>query len=114
VIDNLLSNAIKYNRDGGDVDVIGTSREDAIQGPLVELAVRDTGRGMTPEEMRRLFERFYRAPSVRQSAVRGSGLGLNISRELIELHFGTIKVTSAVDLGTTMTVTLPAYAEEAA
>lgn len=108
VIDNLLSNAIKYNREGGEVEVTGSARHDEIQGDLVELSVSDTGRGMTAEESRRLFERFYRAPSVRQTSIRGSGLGLNISRELIDLHLGTIKVQSVPDVGTTMTVTLPA------
>jgi two-component system, OmpR family, phosphate regulon sensor histidine kinase PhoR len=107
VVDNLLSNAIKYNREGGEVEVIGSTRRDEVRGDLIELAVSDTGRGMTAEETRRLFERFYRAPSVRQTSIRGSGLGLNISRELIDLHLGTIKVESVPDSGTTMTITLP-------
>ncbi|WP_300679435.1 cell wall metabolism sensor histidine kinase WalK [Nocardioides sp.] len=107
VVDNLLSNAIKYNREGGEVEVVGSTRHDAVQGDLIELAVSDTGRGMTAEETRRLFERFYRAPSVRHTAIRGSGLGLNISRELIDLHLGTIRVESVPDTGTTMTITLP-------
>ncbi|UDY25160.1 sensor histidine kinase [Nocardioides sp. Kera G14] len=114
VIDNLLSNAIKYNREGGQVEVLGTQRHDEVKGDLVEIAVSDTGRGMTPEETRRLFERFYRAPSVRHTAIRGSGLGLNISRQLVDLHRGTIRVASVPNVGTTMTVTLPALEVAAA
>ncbi|MFT4263338.1 MAG: ATP-binding protein [Nocardioides sp.] len=110
VIDNLLSNAIKYNREGGEVEVLGSLRHDATRGDLVEVSVSDTGRGMTSEETRRLFERFYRASSVRGTSIRGTGLGLNISRDLVELHQGTIRVESVPDVGTTMTVVLPGIA----
>ena len=106
VIDNLLSNAIKYNRIGGriTVTVTATVHDDR---PAAEIRVADTGRGMTLEERRGLFERFYRAESVRGSSVHGSGLGLSISREIVVLHDGTIEVDSEPDRGTEVTVTIP-------
>lgn len=108
VVDNLLSNAVKYNREGGRLLLRTREVLSEETGRGVEIAVTDTGYGMTNEDTRRLFERFYRTDAARQSTVRGSGLGLAITRELVELHGGTIGVRTAPDEGTTMTVALPA------
>jgi two-component system phosphate regulon sensor histidine kinase PhoR len=102
VMDNLVSNAIKYNTDGGSVVV--TVVED---GSNARITVTDTGRGMRPDEQERLFERFYRADSVRQTTIHGTGLGLNIAREIIQEHGGDVAVESTQGVGTTFTVTLP-------
>ncbi|PSL38660.1 signal transduction histidine kinase [Labedella gwakjiensis] len=102
VMDNFVSNAIKYNNDGGSVVVTVTDAGDDAR-----ITVRDTGRGMRPDEQERLFERFYRADSVRQTSIHGTGLGLNIAREIIEEHGGTVAVESEPGVGTTFTVTLP-------
>jgi signal transduction histidine kinase len=102
VMDNFVSNAIKYNNDGGSVVVTVTDN-----GPDARVTVRDTGRGMRPDEQERLFERFYRADSVRQTSIHGTGLGLNIAREIIEEHGGRVAVESEQGVGTTFTVTLP-------
>lgn len=102
VMDNLVSNAIKYNNDGGSVVVTVTD-----VGPRVRVTVRDTGRGMRQDEQERLFERFYRADSVRQTSIHGTGLGLSIAREIIQEHGGSIAVESERGVGTTFTVTLP-------
>ncbi len=103
VVDNLLSNAIKYNRIGGRISVT-VATTDADQ---VEIVVTDTGRGMSLEEQKGLFERFYRAESVRGSTVHGTGLGLSISREIVVLHGGTIEVDSEPGRGTQVTVSVP-------
>ncbi|RWZ53216.1 PAS domain-containing sensor histidine kinase [Labedella phragmitis] len=102
VMDNFVSNAIKYNNDGGSVLVTVTD-----VGADVRVTVRDTGRGMRPDEQERLFERFYRTDSVRQTSIHGTGLGLNIAREIIEEHGGSVAVESEQGAGTTFTVTLP-------
>lgn len=103
VIDNLISNAVKYNRDGGVVTLRTQS-----DGLITSLTVTDTGIGLSEESLERLFERFFRA---RESASGGTGLGLAISRELVRAHGGDISVRSAVGVGTTFTVHLPATSE---
>ncbi|TFD26427.1 sensor histidine kinase [Cryobacterium lyxosi] len=102
VIDNLFSNAIKYNITGGRIDV---TLEDSIS--QVELRVVDTGRGMTQGEQLNLFDRFYRADSVRGSSIHGTGLGLSISRDICRRHGGDLTVESAPGKGTTAIATLP-------
>jgi signal transduction histidine kinase len=102
VMDNFVSNAIKYNNDGGSVVITVTDDDENAH-----ITVRDTGRGMRPDEQDRLFERFYRADSVRQTSIHGTGLGLNIAKEIIEEHGGRIGVESQPGVGTTFTVTLP-------
>lgn len=108
VIDNLLSNAIKYNRIGGRITAGVRSLTDSAGVAKVEIRVADNGRGMTTEEQKGLFERFYRAESVRGSTVHGTGLGLSISREIVVRHGGTIEIASEPGLGTQALVTLPA------
>ncbi|MBX0300962.1 PAS domain-containing protein [Cryobacterium sp. 1639] len=102
VIDNLLSNAIKYNVDNGKVSV---SLQNADCG--LEVRVTDTGRGMSEDEQGNLFDRFYRADSVRGSSVHGTGLGLNISREIMREHGGDLRLESIKGKGTTAIATLP-------
>lgn len=103
VVDNLLSNAIKYNRPGGEV-VVSVRRV----GADIRISVRDTGVGLTAEELAHLFDRFYRTESARQSAVAGSGLGLGISRDIARQHGGELSVTSVPGEGTTFLLALPA------
>lgn len=100
VVTNLLTNAIQYNCDDGEVK-IGTSRE----GDLVALTVGDTGRGISVENMPRVFERFYRADKSRSSG--NAGLGLSISRAIVTAHGGTIDVASKEGAGAVFTVRLP-------
>jgi two-component system phosphate regulon sensor histidine kinase PhoR len=102
VIDNLLSNAIKYNVDSGQVSV---SLQPSDCG--LEVRVTDTGRGMSEDEQGNLFDRFYRADSVRGSSVHGTGLGLNISREIMREHGGDLRLESTKGKGTTAIATLP-------
>ena len=76
----------------------------------MRLEVRDTGPGISPEAQARIFERFYRAPSVATDD-RGTGLGLAIVKSIVEQHGGRVWVTSAVGQGSTFSVSLPAWRE---
>jgi two-component system phosphate regulon sensor histidine kinase PhoR len=105
VIDNVLSNAIKYNVDHGRVDL--ALRQ---QGEELVLTVRDTGIGISGEELPKLFEHFFRSAAVRNSAVHGSGLGMGIAREIVRKHGGDLTVESTLGSGTTVTVTVPTRA----
>ncbi len=102
VLLNLLSNAVKYNRPGGRVDV---SVEPGSPGTL-HIIVADTGTGISPEDMGRVFEPFDRL-GAESSNVEGTGVGLTLSKYLVERMGGTIAVVSAPDEGTTFTVELP-------
>ncbi|MDO9694943.1 MAG: ATP-binding protein [Candidatus Latescibacteria bacterium] len=104
IFNNLLTNAVKYNRDGGRVDL--TVRPAGDGG--VELEVRDTGVGMAPADVARLFGEFVRIKNEKTKGIEGSGLGLSIMRKLAELYGGSVAVASEPDVGTTFTVTLAA------
>lgn len=103
VITNLVTNAIRYNREGGKVDV----RLRREEGSAV-LSVVDTGIGIPDADREHLFERFYRVDKVRSREQGGSGLGLSITKWIVEAHGGTIGVESRPGDGTTFTVRLPA------
>jgi PAS domain S-box-containing protein len=101
VLLNLLSNAIKYNRSGGRVDV-------AIASGMSQLSVRitDTGRGIAPEDLERLFSPFDRL-GAEQSTIEGTGLGLALSRLMVEAMNGRLLVESTVAVGSTFVLELP-------
>ncbi len=98
---NLLSNAFKFTLRGG---IAVTVR---ARGAAAEISVRDTGIGIPPAELPRLFERFHRIEGARGRSVEGTGIGLALVQELVTLHGGAITVDSAPDRGSTFTVTLP-------
>jgi two-component system, sensor histidine kinase and response regulator len=101
ILNNLVSNAVKYNRDGGRVDVsIGATGEE------VTIQVADTGIGMGPEDLARLFQDFTRIRNEDTRGILGSGLGLSIVRKLADLYGGTASATSEPGLGSTFTVML--------
>jgi signal transduction histidine kinase len=102
VLDNLLGNAIKFTPAGGSV-AIRTSQD---QGAAV-LEISDSGIGIAPADLERLFERFYRTDKAKGAAIQGSGLGLAISQTIITAHQGTIAVTSTPGTGTTFRLELP-------
>ncbi|MFH6602396.1 ATP-binding protein [Maribacter algicola] len=99
IINNLLSNAFKYTGAGGKVSVSVGFIDDCIQ-----ISVSDTGKGISKENLSNVFDRFYRVES---SEGKGSGIGLALTKELVELHQGKIKVESALGKGTTFHVKLP-------
>ena len=102
VLQNLLANAGKYSPAGQEILVQITERDGEA---LIE--VRDRGVGIAPDEIPRLFDRFYRTASATQSSVAGLGLGLHICKLLVEAHGGRIWVESAVGQGTDISFTLP-------
>lgn len=102
VLYNLLENAIAHTPGGGKINV--TARE---QGGMVYISVSDTGEGIPPEDLKMIFERFYRVDKSRARATGGSGLGLTISKRLVEAHGGTIKAESQVGQGSNFTFSLP-------
>lgn len=103
VITNIVSNAVKYNKPGGSVAVSVRWEE-----PDVVIRVQDTGLGIPQEDLPRLFERFYRVDKARSREKGGTGLGLAIAKEIVEHHSGTIAVESQLDVGTTVTIRIPA------
>jgi signal transduction histidine kinase/ActR/RegA family two-component response regulator len=102
VIGNLLSNAVKFT-DAGTVDLSAR-----LNGETLEIAVSDTGVGVAPQDLDRLFGKFSQLDASTTRRHGGTGLGLAISRELCALMGGAIKVVSALDHGSTFTVSLPA------
>ena len=103
MLTNLIDNAIKFNRVGGEVVVSHDGR-----GATDGIAVSDTGEGILPEHLQRIFERFYRADRARAREIGGTGLGLSIVKHLARLHRGAVSVDSVLGSGTTFTIELPA------
>jgi signal transduction histidine kinase len=101
-IDNLLSNALKFTPPGGSVDVRLSS-----VGACAVIELSDTGTGMSLFEQEHIFERFYRSESAVKQAIQGTGLGLWITRSIVEAHGGAISLKSAPGLGTTFRIELP-------
>ena len=102
VLNNLLSNALRFTLSGGTITLAA-----ALRGSMVELSVHDTGSGIAPDDLPRVFERFYRADVARQQGNGSSGLGLAIAKGIVEGHGGSIRVESVVGTGTTFTISLP-------
>ncbi|OKI89454.1 SpoIIE family protein phosphatase [Micromonospora sp. CB01531] len=101
IVLNLVSNAVKFTFEG-EIRV----RVRPGDGVAV-LTVADTGVGIAPEELPQVFERFHRVPGVRARTHEGTGIGLALVRELVEMHGGTVQADSVVEQGTTFTVTVP-------
>ena len=101
VLLNLLTNAVKYNKEGGDIFITAQAVEEAIC-----VSVRDSGKGIPPEAMPRMFEKFYRVPDS-EGMAQGTGLGLPIAKRIVEVHGGKMTVESEVDVGSVFKFTLP-------
>lgn len=102
IVTNLVSNAINYNRPGGTVRVSAEA-----EAGFAVLRVEDTGQGIAKESLPHVFERFYRVDQSRSPTSGHFGLGLAITKGLVEAHSGTISVTSVLGEGSTFTVCLP-------
>ena len=109
MLDNLVSNALKFTPKGGRVDVrLNADGETAL------LEIEDTGVGIPPEEQGRLFERFFRSSTATENAIPGTGLGLTITKAIVERHGGHIEIESRENAGTVVRVSLPLAAERRA
>ena len=102
VFNNLISNAINYSPDGGQVRV-----KLAPLGNFLEISVSDTGVGIDPEELPKIFDKFYRIKHPKTRQVVGTGLGLAIVKGVVDSHNGSIDVKSEPGAGTTFRILLP-------
>jgi signal transduction histidine kinase len=102
VLGNILSNAFKFTERGGRISL--DARRD---GAGLAVEVRDTGVGIPPDKLPKIFEKFYQVENAAQPRSAGSGLGLAIAKEIVEAHGGTISAASEVGKGTRFRVTLP-------
>jgi len=102
VFNNLIDNAVNYSPDGGQVQV-------SVKGlnGLVEIKISDTGIGIAPEELPKIFDKFYRVKHPKTRQVIGTGLGLSLVKSIVEAHHGTIEVESVPQQGTTFRILLP-------
>jgi two-component system phosphate regulon sensor histidine kinase PhoR len=100
---NLLDNAVKYTPEGGAVTVEARSVDGGV-----EIAVADTGIGIPPRELSRIFERFYRVDRARSRELGGTGLGLSIVKHIVEAHGGRVAVESTVGQGSRFSLIFPA------
>ena len=105
IFSNLITNALKFTSRGGKVEVV--LRGDADSG-FIEVAVRDTGVGLTEDQLKRIFEPFYQVEPNPSGKLEGTGIGLSLVKELVELHQGSVIVKSMVGNGSEFTVRLPA------
>jgi len=105
IFNNLISNAINYSPEGGKVAVTAEG-----QGEYMEIRIADTGVGISPEELPKIFDKFYRVKHPKTRQVIGTGLGLAIVKGIVDAHHGTIDVESVVDKGTTFRILFPVMA----
>ena len=102
VLGNLLSNAFKFSNEGGEVELSVVAIEQGVQ-----MDIRDTGAGIPPEQIPRIFEKFYQADNQDAASHAGTGLGLAIARQIVEAHGGTISCDSTPGVGTTFSLVMP-------
>jgi len=105
VLDKVLSNALKFNRPGGTIELSFDSDDE-----FAIIRIADTGIGISDDDQKRMFERFYRAPSIRADLIAGVGLGLSAAKLIIDAHHGSITAASAPGVGTTIEISLPLIA----
>ena len=102
VITNLISNAIRYSYDHSTIHI-----DVAKENNKVKISVTDTGQGLAPQYLHKIFDRYFRIPGNKKE---GTGLGLSISKEFIEAQAGTITAKSEFGSGSSFIISLPAYA----
>jgi signal transduction histidine kinase len=102
VLTNLLTNAVRYSPAGAEVKVRGGPTPDGVR-----IAVSDQGAGIPPDDLERIFDRFYRVNVARESGSGGAGLGLAIAKSIVKLHGGSIRAEPALPVGCRIVVDLP-------
>jgi len=102
ILNNLISNAVKYNKENGEVYISLNKEDDKIN-----ISVEDTGIGMSQDEIEILFQDFVRLKSAKTQAVPGSGLGLSITKKMVDMYNGKIEVESTPDVGSKFIVSIP-------
>jgi signal transduction histidine kinase/ligand-binding sensor domain-containing protein/DNA-binding response OmpR family regulator len=124
ILTNLLSNAFKFTGEGGEITVsislshaeLDSASSDKIQIPIpinsgrndrINIRIQDTGIGISEDELPKLFDRFYQTDSSQTKVHEGSGIGLALTKELVELHHGNIQVKSTIGEGSTFTIEFP-------
>jgi len=107
VMSNLMDNALKYTPENGEIRV--SAKQIGGDPEMIEIGVRDTGIGIPPEDLPRLFERFYRVDKARSREMGGTGLGLAIVKHLVRAQGGAVRVESEVGNGSTFLLTLPVH-----
>jgi signal transduction histidine kinase len=103
VLGNLLSNAFKFTPHGGTVELTVDPVDSGVR-----MRVRDTGAGIPPDQVPRIFEKFYQADNQADARTAGTGLGLAIAKQIVEAHGGSITCESTLGVGTTFSLSLPA------
>jgi signal transduction histidine kinase len=111
ILTNLISNANKYTQEGGVITISANVDSYTQDGdgktPMAHIAVKDNGIGMSQEDQERLFQKFFRSTNPVALEIQGTGLGLNITKNLVELHDGSIWLESALGEGSTFHFTVP-------
>ncbi len=116
IVFNLLSNAFKYTEDKGVIEISiskykvengENSSEGLTSVPYIQIVVKDTGKGIAPEHLEHIFEKFFQVKDHTKIYTTGSGIGLNYIKELVEVHGGKIYVSSTLGIGTTFNVFIP-------
>jgi signal transduction histidine kinase len=105
VINNVLSNAYKYSPNGGDVEIEVIENIGLDDAGFIGIKIKDHGMGLTPEQLARVCERFYRADT--SGTLPGTGLGMSIVKEVVEFHNGYVEIVSQHGKGTAVTLWLP-------
>jgi signal transduction histidine kinase len=106
-VQNLITNALKYGSEQKWIGIQARLTEHGLTGKEVQISVSDRGIGIAPEEMRHIFEPFYRSPSVTAAQIHGTGLGLPLAKSIVEAMKGQVTVKSAPGRGSTFTLHLP-------
>lgn len=110
-VQNLLTNAAKYGSEGGWIGISASRAEDDSEGAVV-IRVADRGPGIPPEELSQVFDPFYRGKRAIEDQIRGTGLGLNLVKRIVEAHGGTVAVKSEPGRGTEFALRIPAVPAE--